>query len=437
MKRSLSAFISSALCLASLQTAVASETISTDAARGVFAQAQSICERDGGKLWGVSLCGPIMLVDPQSRELIANQADAEGELKAQDGVFVGLLPADQNVANTAVEWSGTRWTQMLWPLHAEPDTRGTLIAHELFHRIQPQLKLPKLESGENAQLDTLDGRYYLQLEWRALARALQASDETARRQAAADALLFRAERYRLFPAAAAQEQELEQNEGLAEYTGVMAGNATEQERLQAALRDLSAHVGNPSFVRSFAYATGPAYGLLLDRYAAGWRQQLAAGLRFDTRLQQALDMEAPTDVQRLASRRAQLYGGAALRVSETERENKRQQAIAANRKKFVDGPVLLLPFQHMKVQFNPSNLQPLGEHGTVYPTMRISDDWGVLEASDGALMKSDWSAVTVVAPAASAGSDLKGEGWTLQLKPGWRLIPGTRKGDLVLEKPAQ
>lgn len=436
MKHSLPAFLASVLCMSALH-ATASEPIPVDAAREVFAQATSICERDGGKLWGVSLCGPIMLVDPQSRQLVANQADAEGVLKAHGGVLTGVLPADQNVANTAVEWSGTRWTQMLWPLHAGPETRGTLIAHELFHRIQPQLKLPKLEAGENAQLDSLDGRYYLQLEWRALARALQADDETARRQAAADALLFRAERYRLFPAASAQEQALEQNEGLAEYTGVMAGNATQQARTQAALHDLSAHVDNQSFVRSFAYATGPAYGLLLDLYAPGWRKEITADFRFDSKLQRALDLQTAQDSQSPANQRALSYDGAALRVSETRREHKRQQLIAANRKKFVDGPVLTLKFEHMKVQFNPSNLQPLGEQGTVYPTMRISDDWGVLEANEGALMKSDWSAVTVVAPAAATGGSLKGQGWTLELKPGWRLAPGTRKGDWVLAKSAQ
>ena len=76
----------------------------------------------------------------------------------------------------------------------------------------------------------------------------------------------RAERYRLFPEAAAQEQALEFNEGLAEYTGVRVGNPTPAQQLQAALRDLSGHVEDRSFVRSFAYATGPAYGLLLDRY---------------------------------------------------------------------------------------------------------------------------------------------------------------------------
>ncbi len=57
------------------------------------------------------------------------------------------------------------------------------------------------------------------------------------------------------------------NEGLAEYTGVFVGNPTRSTRIQAALHDLRAHVADRSFVRSFAYATGPAYGLLLDQAA--------------------------------------------------------------------------------------------------------------------------------------------------------------------------
>ena len=55
-----------------------------------------------------------MFVDPQSRNIVASQADAQGRLKAEGGVFVGLLPTDQNIANTAVEWAGVYWTQMLW-----------------------------------------------------------------------------------------------------------------------------------------------------------------------------------------------------------------------------------------------------------------------------------------------------------------------------------
>jgi hypothetical protein len=373
-----------------------------------------------------------MFVDPKSRFIVASQADTKGALKADGGVFIGSLPADQTIANTAVQWSGIHWTQMLWPLPGDERRRKTLIAHELFHRIQNRLDFPNVKGGENAQLDTLDGRYYLQLEWQALASALEAHADEARRKAAVDAILFRAERYRLFPDAAMQEQSLELNEGLAEYTGVRVGNPIAEEQIDAALSDLSSHRDDGTFVRSFAYATGPAYGLLLDRYAPGWHRQLKTGDGFDVLLRNALHIALPDDLRRAAEHEATLYGGVTLRAKEMERETKRQQSKALYRAKFLDGPVLILQFRNMHVQFDPRNLQPLESAGTVYPTMRVSDDWGILDAKDGALMKPDWSAVIVVAPSAVTGSSLKGAGWALELKPGWKIVPGPRKGDFKL-----
>ncbi|MHB1935620.1 MAG: hypothetical protein ACYCOR_03455 [Acidobacteriaceae bacterium] len=415
--------------IASTQT---SEPIPIETAQTYFAEAQLLCQADHGRLWGVSLCGPIMFVDPASRFIVASQADAKGVLKPEGNVFVGSLPADQIIANTAVEWSGVHWTQMLWPLPDEKWKRETLIAHELFHRIQGQLNLPKVKGGENAQLDTLDGRYYIQLEWRALARALEARTDKERRNAAGDAVIFRAERYRLFPGAAAQEQALELNEGLAEYTGVRVGNPTPKEQIKAALSDLSSHRDDSTFVRSFAYATGPAYGLLLDRYAPGWRQELKSGEGFEALLQNALHITLPANLQQAAEQRATQYSGTTLRAAEMERVTRQQQVIARYRAEFIDGPILLLKFRNMHVQFDPRNLQPLGNAGTVYPNMRVSDDWGILDAKKGALMKPDWSAVIVVAPFESTGGSLRGDGWTLELKPGWKIVPGTRKGDFIL-----
>lgn len=87
----------------------------------------------------------------------------------------------------------------------------------------------------------------------------------------------------------------------------------------------------------------------------------------------------------------------------------------------------------MHVEFDPRNLQPLGDAGTIYPNMRIADDWGVSEASNGALMKSDWSAVIVTALQFVSGSSIKGDGWTLKLKPGWKIVSGIRKGDFALK----
>ena len=324
---------------------------------------------------------------------------------------------------------------MLWPLPNDARLRATLFMHELFHRIQDRLALPKQRGGDNAHLDELNGRYYMQLEWRALARALEARGNADRRGAAKDALLFRAERYRLFPNASAEERALEQNEGLAEYTGVKLGNPTAELQTRMALRDLRLHVSDATIVRSFAYATGPAYGLLLDRWAPGWRTRLASGESLDAMLARALHVGAGGASEQLAAARASSYDGDALRATETERDTKRRQVLSADSAKFVTGPVLTLTFRHMNVQFNPSNLQPLGTAGTVYPTIRVTDDWGVIEGKTGALMKPDWSALVVQAPSSPEGSTIAGDGWTLQLKDGWKLVPGARAGDYVLASP--
>jgi hypothetical protein len=213
---------------------------------------------------------------------------------------------------------------------------------------------------------------------------------------------------------------------------VRVGNPTPEQRIDETLGDISRLIDASTFVRSFPYATGPAYGLLLDRYTPGWHRALKAGDGYETLLGNALHYQLPANVHQAAEQQATLYDGAALRASEVEKERKRQQILAQNRAKFVDGPILTLPFRKMQVQFDPRKLQPLDGAGTVYATMRINDEWGVLEASNGALMKTDWSAVIVVAPSVSEGSSLKGDGWTLQLTPGWKIIPGTRRGDFIL-----
>ena len=87
----------------------------------------------------------------------------------------------------------------------------------------------------------------------------------------------------------------------------------------------------------------------------------------------------------------------------------------------------------MNIQFNPNEVMSLGDLGNVYPELRITDDWGVLEVSGGALVHADWSGVVVPGPS-TPGHPIRGNGWTLALAPGFDLVPGPRSGDLVLAK---
>jgi hypothetical protein len=394
-------------------------------ALGQLARAQALCSADHGALWGVSLCGPIMLVDRGTRFIVASQADARGLLRAQGGVFVGSLPSEETIANTATTWAGVRWVQLVWPLPEDPAVRDVTMMHEMFHRIADEVGIVAQGNVDNPQLATADGRYYLQLEWRALAAALRATTDEGCRRAVANALAFRRARRTAYPGAAAGEDALEMHEGLAQYTGVVVGQPA--ARVAAALRDLSSHVADASFVRSFAYATGAAYGLLLDRYAPAWRAAIKHTRSLSDTLATAVDGAAAD-----AELAAVSYDGPALRLAEAARAERIAAVQAQYQRALVDGPVVTLGLHNKKIEFDPRGVQPLGSAGSVYLSLRVVDDWGVLQVTSGALLTPDWSAVVVPAPGlpASPGAPVVGEGWTLELSPGWGLEPGARAGDL-------
>src|SRR4030095_2897361 len=175
-----------------------------------FREAREVCERDNGRLWGISLCGPMVFADVRTRTIATSQPAPPGE-----------QPRSIGLANAPIEWAGTRWASYIWTFIPADDRRARdeLLMHELFHRIQPQLGLIA-QTVPIAHLGTLEGRYWLQLEWRALGQALRSSGD-ARTSAMRDALAFRRARRALFPEATESERRGEIQEGLAQYTGTV------------------------------------------------------------------------------------------------------------------------------------------------------------------------------------------------------------------------
>lgn len=204
----------------------------------------------------------MMFVDPGSREAVLNKP-AEGA--AKDGAIYRLpLPQDIGIANTSFDFQGKRWSMVMWPLPINAVERDILLMHESYHSIQPALALPGDSGlGKNGELDSRDGRVWLRAEFSALRTALQTSGQQ-RKLALADALLFRLYRMSLWPDAEADERSLELNEGLAESTGIDASQRSTNARIAAAIDNIDRVERESSFVRSFAYATGPAYAELLD-----------------------------------------------------------------------------------------------------------------------------------------------------------------------------
>ncbi len=393
-------------------------------AQEYFKEARALCERDGGRLWRVSLCAPMVIADRRTQTIATSQPAPEG-----------ARPRELGLVNAPIQWGGTTWGAYLWDdvVNRTPRDRKELFLHELFHGVQPRLGL-----GAAAQtpehLDALDGRYWLRLEWRALARALRGSGEP-RRLAVRDALAFRQARHMRYPASAEDERAQEITEGLAAYTGTVLAAPSAADAIVSALDLLTgaeATAATASFVRTFAYISGPAYGLLLDASSPGWTRRMRGTDDLTTLVVRAFAVQPAPDATVSATR----YGGAEIRASEEQREQERQARLGELRRRFVDGPVLLIPGGSHSYDTRGAVVIP--GVGTVYfGPFRASGGWGTLEAEKGVLVASDGRTRRIAAPMRRDDGTFAGDGWTFKAGAGWVVREGARKGDyeVVRQQP--
>jgi hypothetical protein len=396
-------------------------------AHACFEEARALAERDGGALWGKPLGGPLLFVEPGSRAAAGSIADAGGVLTPCREVFCGTLPADLPLANTALEWSGRYWTMVLWPLPEKAPDRMRLLGHEMFHRLQRDLGLVA-SSPPNAHLDRKDGRIWMRLEMRALAVAL--SEEERRELAVEDALVFRALRARLFPGAAEEEEALERNEGMAEYTGLrLCGLSGEEQRVHAAAR-LRGEEQNRTFARSFAYATGPAYGLLLDGCAPDWRAAVKEGRGPAVLLAELHALPGDAELLEEAQMRCGDHGGEEVQKEEERRETERVAREERARQRFFEGPVLVLPLtEAVQYSFDPYQVETLDERLSLYRHVQVTDAFGSLEATEEVLLVREEGRPRELRVALPDRHDVPaslGEGVTLSLAAGQVLERGER-----------
>jgi hypothetical protein len=399
-------------------TAVGAQ-VNPQLAKRYFDEATRLCERDAGRLWGASLCGPMVIFDPATGTRATSQTEPEGP-----------APRFATQADGPVSWGGSRW--FAWPLwmlpENAPDVRQQNMLHGLFHRIQPELEFSRgNDDGFNEHLDTFEGRLWIQLEWRALRRALESSGSD-RATAIADALAFRRERRRLFPGAAENERRDEIREGLASYTGVAAWADSPADARRAAASALAGGESQHAFVGNFEAQSGPAYGVLLDELMPGWRRQLRGSSDLGDLLASAINRSATTDVAAAAAH----YDGVALRATEEARDRAQQIRVAELRRRFVDGPVLTMPGTGSGTSDTRGSVGILGVGTVLFNTFTLSAQWGRLKADSGVLKAGDGRTVSVPITEPLQGTDLKGAGWSASLNAGWVVRPAARAGSFMI-----
>lgn len=384
-------------------------------------------------LWNKDLYGAMLLVDPQTRQLFANEGDTAGILKPNGNSYSGILPDNINIANTSINWNGKRWAMIMLPLPQNKQDRINLLAHELFHSAQPSLGFA-LTNSENNHLDQRDGRIYLRLELEALKKAIQSSSENELLRHLTNALTFRKYRYTFYDGSDTTENQLELNEGIAEFTGVIISSRNRKQATDFFVNGINSFFANPTFVRSFAYHTIPVYGYLLYNNDKNWNREITIETNLANYFISAFNINIPTDLKKTAEDIADDYNGQTIVQEEIAREEKTKKLIAEYKFKFFEQPHFEIRFEKMNVSFDPRNIIPIEDKGTVYPNIRVTDLWGVLTVENGALMGPNWDKISITNPIKTEDKKIVGDGWTLELTDGYTIEKDERGVNYKLTK---
>jgi len=384
-----------------------------------FAELNQELQKEQGHLWNHKLDGPLLLINPDTRTVISNESDDEGFLKKQGDFYVGLFPENLNIANSTTNWLGKHWTMVALPLPDAKEERLSLLLHESFHRIQPLIGFDSIHETDCAHLNTELGRLYLKMELEALKATLS---DTNFAEHLKNALLFRTYRYQLFPEAGEAENLQELKEGLAEYTGSILAYKGDLPIQSHYISRINGFYGNETFVRSFAYVTLPVYSYFMQKTNQGWNLDISKNSNLTDYMDDFFGLDTRIVDSQYIMQLGKLYHMDSIMEFENIRELNRVQLVKTYKSRFLGRETVSIGLENMHIGFNPGNIMPLDSFGTVYPNLRITDNWGILEVdSGGALVSPQWNQVIISAPLDINDTLISGMGWTLKLNQGWNL----------------
>jgi hypothetical protein len=249
-----------------------------------------------------------------------------------------------------------------------------------------------------------------------------------------NAISFRKYRNSLYPGSDTTENILELNEGLAEFTGVMMSGRDKGQMKEHFVASINTFFLNPTFVRSFAYQTIPVYGYLLSKSNESWNKEVTINTHLIDYFIKAFKIDVRIDLEKRIESITPLYNGYAIIAEEKKREERTREIVAAYRTKLVDQPHFEIRPEKMNFSFDPRNIFPIEDKGTVYPNLRITDRWGILTVEKGALISSGWDKISITNPISIDGNKIAGDGWTLELEEGYTIEKEQSTGNFILKK---
>ena len=401
-------------------------------ASAYFKDIEQICNRDSGKLWGQNLYGPLMFVERGSRRIVANQPDNEGILKSNDGVFTGIYPKELILSNAPVNFGGKQFamttlppqfTNRTLPPEDEKYRIETRAIHSLFHRFQENEGItPSFFNVNN--MDEKEARLWMKLEWKALQKAINSEGEE-RQLAIRDALIFRGSNREQFRKYTNDENHFEMFEGLATFTYTMLCTNSPEEFKTRLFENLDRIYSMESYSRSYGSIEGALYATLLYEKGFELKNIKTDNFDFGNAVKDLYNIELPTICRDVGGSLAVSYNMESILKEELARDIRIKESVQNQANIFTQKPVVFLELESPSFDFEPEDIHSLDSLGTLYNTIRVSDNWGKLTVEKGGcLVSNNLKFIRITAKSFKAEKNrISGDGWHMILNTDWELVP--------------
>jgi hypothetical protein len=415
-------YIAFIMLLASCKEKEAESYLTNEKAAAYFGSIKLICDQDNGRLWGTNLYGPIMFIDRTSRKIIANEQDKDGLLKGKDGVFTGVYPKELLIRVGPATFGGTRFAMAPLPTEEEDFRIKSRAVRSLYRCFAENAGFPVTAFNIN-NMDDKEARLWIKLEWKALRKAIATEGET-RQLALRDALIFRGSNRELYQKWAEEATRFETNEGLATFTSTLLSTSSLEEFKTRILENLDRVYSMQSYSRSYGFIHGALYASFLYEKGFDFRTIKSDSSDLGIFVQEQYNIELPAICRDIAGSLAVSYDIDLINNEEEQRLEDIRASIHKQISIFTEKPVVFLELESPYFDFEPEDVHSLDTLGTLYTSMRVSDNWGKLTVNkEGCLVSSNFRYIRITARGFREEKNrLSGDGWQLMLNNDWVVV---------------
>ena len=382
-------------------------------ALGLFAEAQRVCDADGGELWGENIWGPVLMVRDSDKLTFTNESALLPVSQKMDSLYCGILDSNIVVAGSALRFKGSDVAVV--PMFTMSDSAMVeVFVHELFHRFQNQHYNMSEVMYNNAHVDTKMGRTLVLCELLELSKALSCNI-LERKPHIERALAFRKWRWALFPDKSTDECRFEFQEGLALYTQYRICFQDSLKVAQQLCQEVERLLSSPNLSRQYGYNMGAMYACLND-IDPMWRQDASPSMN----LSEMAGKLYGIDISMLEDTTALKQSDSYLRVMEgvDNHEFARQQVLDKINQALLSQSVIYLRTDNYQMGFNPACVLGLNEKGNYFTVIELKGDFGTIYSEYGCLISNQ---PILVLPSSNIKKIKNSPEFSIELNKGWRL----------------